>query len=325
SAGCVVPFLAVCLWLKMAGVFPQFWFWTFTYIREYASAVGFGNGVRNAYTTLAGIFHATSLIYLMAGIGLGCLCFKGTESNKRIFLGSFLVFSAFAVCPDFYFRKHYFIVLAPAIALLAGVAVSSVSRRLAQKFQRPWLLHVFFLLGAMACMQSLVVDQAVLFSLSPREACRAVYGINPFPEAIDIAKYIEENSGKDQRVFVLGDEPEIYFYSHRLSANTQIYPSQTMDPRPYARKMQERMISEVEQNPPEFLVYCSIYNSLLQKPNSDPTLTDWAKKYVKENMQLTGIVQFTSPATTESSWGPEVATATRKSPYFILVFKKPAP
>jgi hypothetical protein len=317
SAGCVLPFLAVCLWLKIAGVFPQFWFWTFTYIREYATAISFGNGVQNAYTTVARIFHSASLLYILAGIGLGCLCFRRLEWNKRIFLISFFVFSALAVCPDLYFRKHYFIVLAPAVALLAGLAVSWLSRCLAEKFQRPWLVHLGFLLGVMACMQTLCADQLVLLDLSPREACRAVYGINPFPEALDIARYIEENSGKNQRVFVLGDEPEIYFYSHRLSSNSQIYPSQTMDPRPYAHKMQERMISEVEQNPPEFLVYCSIYNSLLQKPDSDPMLTDWAKKYVKENMQ------FTSPTNTETSWGADVTTTQRRSPYFILIFKRP--
>ena len=27
SLGCLLPFLAVCIWLKIAGVFPQFWFW----------------------------------------------------------------------------------------------------------------------------------------------------------------------------------------------------------------------------------------------------------------------------------------------------------
>ena len=247
SAGCVISFLAVCLWLKIAGFFPSFSLWTFTYIREYATAISFGNGVGNAGRTLERIFQSASLLYLLAGMGLGCLLPRRVESNKRIFLASLITFSAQAESPYIYFRKHYVIVLAPAVALLAAVGVTSVSHGLARKFQWPWLVHLGFLLGIFACLQSLFADRLVLFSLTPREACRAVYGINPFPESIEIARYIEENSSKDQRVFVLGDEPEIYFYSHRLSANSQIYPSQTMDPRPYAHKMQERMISEIEQ------------------------------------------------------------------------------
>ncbi len=59
-----------------------------------------------------------------------------------------------------------------------------------------------------------------------------------------------------------------------------------------------------------------IYNSLLQRPDSDPTLTDWARKYVKENMRLTGVVQFTGPDTTESSWG----TAARNRASTISIF-----
>ena len=44
SLGCLLPFLAVCLWLKIAGVFPQFWFWTASYAREYsASTFNFGH------------------------------------------------------------------------------------------------------------------------------------------------------------------------------------------------------------------------------------------------------------------------------------------
>ncbi len=328
SAGCVVPFLVVCLWLKIAGVFPQFWFWTFTYIREYATAISFGGGVRNGYHAFEKIFHSASLVYLLAGIGLGCILFQRfqcLELNKRVFLGSFFAFSVLAVCPDFYFRKHYFIVLAPAVALLAGVAESWISHGLAQGFHRPRLFHLIFLIGVLACMPSLYIDRSVLFSLSPRDACRAVYGTNPFPEALDIAQYIEQNSSSDQRVFVLGDEPEIYFYSHRVSSNSQIYPSQTMDPRPYAGKMQEKMISEIKQNPPEFMVYCCLYTSLLQKPNSDPLLIDWAKSYVKKNMQLTGSIQFTGPTTTESAWGNDARITPVLSPYYILIFKRSIP
>ena len=28
SLGCLLPFLTICIWLKIASVFPQFWFWT---------------------------------------------------------------------------------------------------------------------------------------------------------------------------------------------------------------------------------------------------------------------------------------------------------
>ncbi len=38
-AAAVLPYLLVCLWLWRAGVFKTFWFWTFTYAREYVGEV----------------------------------------------------------------------------------------------------------------------------------------------------------------------------------------------------------------------------------------------------------------------------------------------
>jgi hypothetical protein len=325
SLGCVAPFLAVCAWMKIAGVFPQFWYWIFTYSREYGTAESFNAFLIDAPQTLEGIFHSTFLTYLCAGLGLSFLCFRWLELNTRVFLAGFLVFSFFAVCPGFYFRPHYFIVLAPAIALLAGVGVSLGSRKLAQDFNRPLWYHVSFLLGVLACAQSLYADRLVLFSLSPDEACRAVYGLNPFPESLEIARYIEQNSTKDQRVFVVGDEPEIYFYSHRRSSNTQIYPSQTMDPRPYAHKMQEKMISEVERNPPEFIVYSSIDASLLRRSDSDPLLINWGMKYERNNMRIVGLIQLADQQASEAVWGSAAETTSVYSPYFVAVYQRSVP
>src|SRR5437867_1241414 len=39
SAGAVLPFLITCLLLLRAGVFDKFWFWTFSYARQYATEV----------------------------------------------------------------------------------------------------------------------------------------------------------------------------------------------------------------------------------------------------------------------------------------------
>jgi hypothetical protein len=323
--GCVVPFLAVCLWLKIAGVFPQFWFWTFVYSREYATANSFSVGLLNAHLELRRMFYAASLVHIFAVLGFVCLWFARLPLSKRVFLASFLFFSILAVCPGLYFRPHYFIFLAPAIALLAGCAVSVGFYRLAQAFHQPLLYHFLFLLAALFCAQTFYVNRVLLFSLSPHDACRAIYGLEPFPESLDIARYIEQNSDKDQRVVVLGDEPQIYFYSHRHSSISQIYPSQTMDPRPFAHAMQERMISEVETNPPEYLVYCNIHSSLVWRQDSDPLLLNWMGTYAQQNMRLVGVIQFTGPQTTETVWGPGAETTPLISPYFVRVYRRSVP
>ena len=322
SLGCLLPFLAVCVWLKIAGVFPQFWFWTISYAREYANIIGLHEGIKYAKESLARIILAAPLLWVTAGLGLACLGLRRLELRTRVFLGGFFVFSFLGVCPGLYFRGHYFILLAPAFALLAGFAVSWTGRWLAGRNPAPWLCRLPFFLTAIACAQSLYADRAVLFSLSPRDACWVEYGDNPFPESLDIARYIEQNTRPDQRIAVIGSEPQIYFYAHRHSSTSQIYTYPLMEPQPFARKMQEETIREIEQNPPEFLVSVSISTSWLAKPGSSPLLLDWVNAYTRDKMHLVGLIQFTGPRMRETVWGPGAATAVSHSANFIAVFRR---
>src|SRR5207244_13627500 len=61
------------------------------------------------------------------------------------------------------------------------------------------------------------------FTLPPGRVSRATYGSNPFPEAIVIASRIAADTRPEDRVAVLGSEPEIFFYSHRRSATGHVY------------------------------------------------------------------------------------------------------
>ena len=47
-----------------------------------------------------------------------------------------LVTSFLAMCPGFYFRQHYFILVLPAAALLCGVAVVSLRQALERSVSR---------------------------------------------------------------------------------------------------------------------------------------------------------------------------------------------
>jgi len=323
SLGCLLPFLAVCVWLKIAGVFPQFWFWTVSYAREYATMLSFDEGVANAKHVFRLIFHAAPLLWIIVGLGLARLCLTRMALNTRIFLAGFFVFSFLAVCPGYYFREHYLIVLVPSAALLAGLAVSWNGQWFLKKNSAPWLRHLLFLVAAIACAQSLYADRAVFFTLPPREACVAVYGTQPFPESLDVARYIGQNTRKDQRIVVVGSEPEIYFYAHRHSSTAQIYMYPLTESQPFAGKMQEDMIREIEQNPPEYLVFISSRTSWWNgKPNTSDRLLDWVNGYVNQNMQLAGLIQYTRPQMTETVWGPDAETTPLRAQCFVSVFKR---
>ena len=81
-----------------------------------------------------------------------------------------------------------------------------------------------------------------------------IYGLNPFSESLKIAQYIRDHTKKEDKVAVLGSEPQIYFYSQRKSATRHLYVYPLMEKHVYTRKMQNEMIREIESAQPKFVV-----------------------------------------------------------------------
>src|SRR5262249_7420396 len=113
------------------------------------------------------------------------------------------------------------------------------------------------------------------FRMSPVDACRFLYGKNPFPEAIKVADFIRENSRPEERLVVFGSEPEIYFYSGRQSGTGFIYMYPLMEQQQFALQMQQQMIEEVEKNRSDFVVYVSTPTSWLALVGSEGFLFQW--------------------------------------------------
>ena len=162
--------------------------------------------------------------------------------EARVFLTGLLVASFLAICPGFYFREHYFILLLPAAGLFVGVAVVSIERMLGAVLSRT-TARVLAVAVFVAVVGTYVVhERDYLFSQTPRDLSRTRYGSNPFVESVEIARYIREKTVPRDRIAVLGSEPEIYFYAGRKSATGYIYTYPLMEPQPYASRMQDEMI-----------------------------------------------------------------------------------
>src|ERR1035437_2228674 len=219
--GTVLPFAVTCLALFAAGSFQKFWFWTFEYSREYASIIGLAEGAYN-FRVSAGQAVKPAWIWAIAGVGLTALGWNHKARAQGWFLAGFFLFSCVAVCPGFYFRQHYFILMLPAIALLAGIAVSSVRRRLFEGRHRAWSF-VLVLVFLVAFADSIFLQREYFFTTDPLTACQTVYGANPFPEALQVGEYLKSHASPGARIAVLGSEPEIYFYANRHSATGYIY------------------------------------------------------------------------------------------------------
>jgi hypothetical protein len=323
SVGAVLPFLITCLLLWRAGVFGTFWFWTVSYASQYASNNGLTLGSYYCYLIFSRILMSSMGIWLIAGLGVIAVCLDRRSTQRSQFLLGFLVFSFLAVCPTLAFRPHYFILMLPVVSVLAGVAVSAAASRLKALTEKRILRYAPYLVFALALAASFYKQRDFFLETDPNAACRSVYLLEPFPEAVPVADYIRQHTPENSTIAVLGSEPEIYFYAHRHSATGYIYTYGLMENQKYALKMQEQMISEIEAARPQTLVFVNLYTSWDPNRNTKELIYEWARRYIQDHYEITGVVDV--PMTkTNYRWGSEAKSYTPKPYYAILVFNRKA-
>jgi hypothetical protein len=320
--GAIIPFALTIGILYKAGVFEKFWFWTYLYGKEYASRVPLSMGPEIFLSQIPHVIGKFYLLWAMGGLGISAFLWDKTARTRAPFVLGFFIFSFLAVCPGLYFRQHYFVLILPAVVLFIGIGINSLKRFISKfqpKFQ--WVPAILFLAFFFTGIYSY---GSFFFELDPVQACRMMYGPNPFPESIRIAEYIETHSKKEDKIAILGSEPQIYFYSNRHSATGHIYVYGLMENQKYAFRMQLDMAREIEEAEPRYLIFVNISTSWLAHIGSEKYILEWLREYLKKKFSLVGVVDILSSEKTEYRWDSEAANYAPRSPCFLCVYKNNA-
>jgi Dolichyl-phosphate-mannose-protein mannosyltransferase len=304
TSGMILPFLITCLTIWNAGVFRQFWFWTVSYGATYEKELKFSEGWK-FFRAMIPRFARPLNIFLPAGLGLTALFWNRRGREHKALILSLALFSFLAVCPGFYFRAHYFLVLLPAVALLAGLGVSAAYEYLqGRNISRAMAIIpiAFFVLSYLSALRG---QRKYLFKMDSLHVHREMYAGDGFPEAMAVGDYIRDHSSSQDRVAVLGSEPEIYFYAHRRSATGYIYMYPLMEYQKFALHMQSDMIHEIEDSQPKIVVFVDTL-SWYWKPDwnaSEPHMNIfmWIRGYLDAHYDLMAEVPIEGAPT--SLWG----------------------
>ena len=262
------------------------------------------------------------LLWLLAVVGLALIWLDPRWKNSRGWLLGFFAASTLAVFPDFYFRQHYFLILLPALALLAGAAVSGLRQWWDENRKNSplgdWPVWTCVLVMAITG----ATNAQVWFLMPPAEFARNFYPHDPLFESESVAKFIRENSSSADRVAVLGSEPEIYFLSRRHSATGYIYIYALLEAQPFALKMQREMIGEIESQKPAFVVVSDYDQTMNRHPASVPNLFGWWDDY-QTNYTRVGVADVISPTETKYVFGAEAAASYSEAHHHALeIFRR---
>ncbi len=318
GAGMAAPFALTCLILFLCGVFDQFWFWTFSYAREYISYRPLPVGLKLLIHRIKFLSQNALLLWLLVPVGIICVLGRLNNFKKKTFLLSFLFFSFLSICPGFYFRLHYFILLTPAISIFIAIGMQLLFQF---NLRKKICIIATIMIACGAFFETIYKQRDYLFRQSPAEVTRSIYYGNPFVESLEIAEYLQAHTDPDERIAVVGSEPQLFFYAKRRSVSPYIYMYSLMEEHPFALKMQTEFISHIEAYQPKYMVFVWTPTSWLFLEKSQTLLIDWFQSY-NTRYRVVGLVEIYPGQPHKSYWGSTLQRVQRQSDFFVTVLER---
>jgi hypothetical protein len=316
-AGVLAPFALACLALLLAGTLKTFVFWAFVYGATYSAALS--AGVANLVGQFVYAAPSSSVMLALAAIGF-VVVLRDRHTPRRLFVLLLTAAACVGTAVGLHFRPQYFLLMLPALAMLTAIGLQALVSLVAVRPVRLRRVVVVVVVAA-AVGQPLYASRAPLFELGPGAVSRLIYGANPFPESVQVGRYIREHTAPGDRIAVIGSEPQIYFYAGRRSATGYIYTYPLMELQPYATAMQQQMIREIENAAPRYLVFVRASSSWLVRDNSDRTIFGWFAQY-QRSFKRVGVVDIGSRRETIYRWDGDALGYAPRSDTWMMVFER---
>lgn len=265
-AGGLAVVAPIVAWFAWQGALGEFVDAVLLHNFSYAARRSWGEGFSSLAHALSQQAPSLAGVWGLATLGLAMT--RDEAPRARPLLGGWLLVSLLGVAIGWQFRPHYFVQALPALAACAGLGAAALYGKLATRSATTGAVAAALMaLGVVAAPA--LANRAVLFAESPRAAARAIWGLNPFPEAERIARHIAATSAPDESVYVVGSEAQIFFLAERPSATRYIFFYPLTGGYEKAAERQREVIRDVESARPRFVVWVNVATSLLANARTD--------------------------------------------------------
>ena len=235
--GLALPWLITVTIISAWGSFDAFWFQTVSYASEY---VGTARQPWSHFTDAAKRYGAEpAVVFALVGVVVVAATTVATK-RARLLIIAWFVASALALTIGFYFRPHYFVFAIPPLAIAAAFFSS--------------LRYPSALVAAVVLVASIADDRDAWFLHTDDKVNSDLFLQTTFVQAVPLAQTLKRISRDDERVLIIGNEPEILFLADRRSVTPYVYFYPLLERQPFAARQQQQVIDAVAANKPDHIV-----------------------------------------------------------------------
>jgi hypothetical protein len=242
-AGSGIVSLAVLAFFIFKGALNELWDCTILFNRGYMNSSTFG--LPSFWFSIKLLWQSWWILFLLP---LPLLFSPG----KKGWFWIFLFFSSLLATGGSIYG-HYYLLIMPFWALLAALGIHKWAELLAGVSRSPLVLTRQLLTVAVLALVCFP-DWPWITRSREQFAIDKLRTGNPFVESALVARHVSELTAPSDYVYVAGSEPQILYYSQRLSPTRFVIAYPLMIPTPLAEKYQQEAIHELQQRPPAVIV-----------------------------------------------------------------------
>ncbi len=325
SAGVFTLFAVFMIIMIAYGSFGKMLYYLFTVAKNYASEITLSEGLSNFREWFFSVRQLFQIFWILALCGIVFIFFLNIDKYKKIILLLFIAFSFLAIVPGLRFYGHYWIQLLPALSIFISITLLFMIQLLCKLVKIRTAQTVVYFIFLFLIIMNFVNNKNYYFNTNYTNILRAVYQMNPFPEAKVIGDFIKKRTDKDDKIVVCGSEPQIYIYSERRCASRYSYIASLMLDTvlfPNIFERQKEFIDDIIRNKPKYMIYFKHPLSLSFNPRTDRRIFTMLNDITVNNYKLIGLIDMISQFNTQYLWYDEINNYKPTGENRIFIFER---
>lgn len=208
--------------------------------------------------------------------------------KERTFIFSFWFCAFLCIHPGWFYRPHYFQLLFPAAAVLAGIGMAYINEFWKKVWQRIHVDNPQLVLW-LGLLISCITQFGYYFTWSSEKVTDTMYPNANFSEIRDISYLLPKIMSDTGTIGMIGAEPQVAFYAKKQNASGFLYHYPIYEKHRFALSMADQFIGEMEKKKPEILFYFCPLEQVGVDFNSETMvkIQEWYQDF-RQNYELVG-------------------------------------